>query len=179
MKFGRIHELFTRIVEGCWLGCQDLKHKTMLVVFSTGSLSPPCAPSSCAFETLPGACIHAGWTLQRSLWMAGRLALEMTGAGLTAAHACTLSLRREEGREVLVFIDGKWWDALVSTRLTEPDDRQAAGVMWPHYSLQCSKRQRINGRETGGEGIEDRERQSDEGESLGDHKESKQLRPWS
>lgn len=30
------------------------------------------------------------------------------------------------GRVVAVFIDNKWWDALVSVRPTEPDDRRAA-----------------------------------------------------
>lgn len=148
------------------------KHKTMLVVFSTGSSNPPqvlvLLKPSREHVFMPTGLFKGASGRQATLPGDDRSRID--------CDPSLCSLTAKGGREVLVFIDGKWWDALVSTGLTEPDDRQAAGVMWPHYSLQCPARQRMNERETVGEGIKDRERPRDEGESLGDHKESKQLR---
>lgn len=122
------------------------KHKTMLVVFSTGSSNPP---QFLCFWNPPGSTYSCRLGSSKE-FLDGRSRIDC-GPSLC-------SLTAKGGREVLVFIDGKWWDALVSTGLTEADDRQAAGVMWPHYSLQCPARQRMNERETVGEGIKDRER---------------------
>ncbi len=140
----------------------------MLVVFSTGS---PCAPSSRASETLPQARIHGGRALQRSFWMAGRLALEMTGAGLTAAHAWALSQKEggsEKGRCWYLYMASDGMPSLAQGSLSWMTDRPLGSCDHITHSSALQDR-----RWTGGEGIEDRERPRERG---GNFKESKQLR---